>query len=191
MKKRIILSIILVCSIITTYNSTSVPKNPLETQNQEPSVNHFPNPYVNFSDINILLFAAPDVGENYFDVKNQLLNWNISVTTVGTRELVYSCNNRGNSQPIDCDLLYQEFILEDFEEYDALFIPSGGYWANYVNHPTLKSFILNASTANIYISSMCVGTTILAGPEGLIENRYITGHANGAATLRSAGVVDI
>lgn len=183
--------IFVLCFILATINHTIMQFEPNNSETVVTKNTPEYNADSNFSEIEILLFAAQGVGNNYFDVRNTLLSWNVSVTTVGPSETVYSCNNRGNSQRIECDLDFREFTLEDFEQYDAVFIPSGGYWSTWTGHSILCQFLLNASSVGLLISSMCVGTTILAGPDGLIEDKYVVGHNNGGTNLRNAGAIQV
>ena len=145
------------------------------------------NETLDLSEIQILILAENNVGANYFDVKNLLLSWGCNVTTISTREMVFSCGNTEPSQPITTDILISDLNDTQIQSYDCVFVPSGGYWGNVIYNFPVTTFIEKAYNLGLFISSMCVGTSILSKAGEIVKNTHVRCHVNGASLITAAG----
>lgn len=138
-------------------------------------------------DIKVLLYAADGVGDNYFDVQSQLALWHVATTTVGLTPAVTGCANRHRGRNIIPDITLDQLSDADLASYQALFVPSGGYWERNKNNPEVQAFLSRAYGQGLVISSMCVGTPIFAEVPELTRGKYLKAHVNGAYMLRDNG----
>ncbi len=140
-----------------------------------------------YDDVKILLYAADGVGDNYFDVQDQLKLWNVTITTVGLTSTVTGCGNKHKGRKITPALTIDEISDEALSSYHALFIPSGSYWERNMNSPEFKNFLSRAVSHGLIISSMCVGTPMFSSVPELTRGRYLMAHINGAFYLEDKG----
>lgn len=137
-------------------------------------------------EIRVLGLVATNFGWNFFDVKDQLEAWNVTVTVIAPTQTTFSCDNRGSPIPITADILLSDFEDADFANYDCLFVPSGAWWFSAANNPTITEFIKSAYEHGLIVSSMCVGSGIL-GAADIVEGKKLLCHGNSAYLISNAG----
>ena len=153
-------------------SSPRISHNPQEEINYTPKINSDLN--WNFSDLNVLMYISTGFGNNYYSVRDLLLSWNITVTTIGIYETLVNCPNRAR-QTVTVNQSVDETLEIGVENYDALFIPSGGHWEGALITRSLQTLISEANKAGLVIGSMCVGVRVLGGSEEVVKNKYLTG----------------
>ncbi len=127
--------------------------------NATPQTNH--RDKKNLEDIKILSLIHHGFGNTHLIAKDQFESWGCSVVTVSAAEtkLVNNCYNQPH-KPIMADFLMSE--ISDITEYDCLFVASGPHWETLRQGMTALNFIERAAENGVLISSLCVGTVVLA-----------------------------
>jgi putative intracellular protease/amidase len=114
---------------------------------------------------NVMIIVANSVGNCYYDIEEYLENFGANVATVGGTKTVMTCGNKGENRLLTANLTISE--INNITEYDAIVVPSGGYWGAMINQKPLLDLLSEAYEEGLIIASFCVGTAIL-GAAGII-----------------------
>ena len=183
--KRIIKAVII--SLITSFSIITI--------NATPQTIHQDNKK-NLEDIKILALIDHGFGNTHLIVKDQFESWGCSVVTVSAAEtkLVNNCYNQPH-KPIMADFLISE--ISDLSEYDCLFVASGPHWEFLLEDMMALNFIETAAKNGVLVSSLCVGTVVLAATDatnginlqGMSGNDYFV-QQHGAKPCHLARVIN-
>ena len=140
------------------------------------------------SDVKVLMIVADAFGWNYFDAKEILESWGVNVTTVAHAldTDVASCYNkpvRGTT----ADFLLSEVENDIVTQFDALFIPSGGHWANLIASTRVLDFISYAHEHGVLIATTCIGNRVLAESNGIVNGSSVVNYYTSAIYMSVAG----
>jgi len=135
---------------------------------------------------NVLVFAADGVGNSYFVIKNEMEALGATVTTIGLSRFHTSCSNVEDPVLIETSTTIKDFDIVTIKDYEALIIPSGGYWFSMLIQDTLMEFIEFAYENDLLIASLCIGMIILSGTS-IVEGVRMVAHDIATTYLQEAG----
>ena len=150
MRKRFLLKTILIISVFLT----AILPSGLSSIDQSVDFNHLDN-------ANILILVAGGVGITYYHAKDKFETWGWNVDTAGVSPSVVSCP-RQNPQVINSDYLISEISWSKLQEYDCIFVPSGGHWDGLSSYQPTLDLIFHAYHSGLILSSLCIGIVVLA-----------------------------
>ncbi|MBD3405967.1 MAG: hypothetical protein GF411_07565 [Candidatus Lokiarchaeota archaeon] len=144
------------------------------------------------SDINALVLIGDYFGWNYFDVRDILLSWGVSVTTVAYSldHEIPSCSNR-EPRPITADLLFSECSNDMLLDYDCLIIPSGGQWHTLSSSARVVEFITAAYERGLVVSSICIGNQVLGQADDVVNGSRVASYTGSNERMHSAGAIPV
>ena len=129
------------------------------------------------SDVQVLMLITESFGWNYFDAKEILESWGVSVSTIAYAldTNVSGCVNKPDSFAI-ADYLIQDIEFSMVREFDALFIPSGGHWSGLISSTMVKDFIEYAHTNGVLIATTCIGNRVVAEANGIVNGTSVVNY---------------
>jgi putative intracellular protease/amidase len=133
----------------------------------------------------VLILVAGGVGITYYHAKDKFESWGWDVDTAGVSSSVVSCP-RQNPQVIDAEFLISEVSLTKLQEYDCIFIPSGGHWDGLSSYQPTLDLIFRAYHSGLIISSLCIGIVVLARAN-IIDGIRIANSPNSITYVEEAG----
>ncbi len=134
---------------------------------------------------NALVIAANGVGDTYFDFKEIMESQGWTVTTAGVGEDVDSCRNKPQ-RDITVDLKISDINPSMYDDYDCIFIPSGGHWQTLYRYSIAHELINNAYKSGVVISAICVGIKIL-GKTQIVSGAEIAFYTLAYSDIKNAG----
>ena len=142
------------------------------------------------SDIKVLMLIADYFGWNYFDATEMLDSWGVNVTTIANSldTDVPSCLNKEPRGTI-ADLLLNQVDNDILNQFDALFIPSGGQWENLVQSPRAPEFIEYAHDNGLLIAAVCIGNRILADANSIVNGSSVVSYLAANLYMAEAGAI--
>ncbi len=135
---------------------------------------------------NVLVFAADGVGNSYFEIKREMEELGATVTTIGLSGLHTSCSNVEDPILIETNTTIKDFDVSTFADYEALILPSGGYWFSMLMQDNLMEFIELAYANDLMIASICIGMILLSGTS-IVEGVRMVAHDVATSYLQDAG----
>ncbi len=144
------------------------------------------------SDINVLIIVMNGFGWNYFDAKDTLESYGVTVTTVA-HAIDYeidSCANR-EPNPITADLLLSEMTPEMVQQYDCLLVTSGGHWADMIASSTVMTFISDAYDLGLIVASICTGTRMVAEANDIVNGSKVVAFTLSSPQMVAAGATTV
>lgn len=142
------------------------------------------------SDIKVLMLIADYFGWNYFDATELLESWGVNVTTIANSldTDVPSCLNQEPRGTI-ADLLLNEVDNDILNQFDALFIPSGGQWNSLVQSPRALGFIEYAYDNDLLITAVCIGNRVLADANNIVNGSSVVSYLAANLYMAEAGAM--
>lgn len=141
------------------------------------------------SEINILIFVADYVGYSYFELRDILQEMGVTITTVGLTSQHFACTNRGeNPIFIDTNVTVNQITEDLLTNFDALLLPSGGYWSSMLVQNNLLDLITMAYNKGLVIGSICIGMAILSELE-IINGVHMVAHDVATYYLENNGAI--
>jgi putative intracellular protease/amidase len=147
------------------------------------------------SDVKILMLISDYFGWNYFDARQIFESWGINVTTVAYSldHEVTSCPNRntGENESVIVEYTMQEMTPEMVAEFDCLFIPAGGHWANLIAGNTSLTFISDAYNLGLIVASVCIGTRVVSEANNIVNGSKVVYYPMSSIQMTQAGAITI
>jgi len=142
------------------------------------------------SDIKVLMLIADYFGWNYFDAMELLESWGVNVTTIADSldTDVPSCLNQEPRGTI-ADLLLNQVDNNILNQFDALFIPSGGQWNSLVQSPRALESIEYAHDNGLLIAAVCIGNRVLADADNIVNGSSVVGYLAANVYMAEAGAI--
>lgn len=141
------------------------------------------------SEIKVLIFVADYIGYSYFELRDILQEMGVIITTVGLTSQHFACTNRGeNPIFIDTNITVKQITEDLLTDFDALLIPSGGYWSSMLVQDNLHDLITMAYNKGLVIGSICVGMAILSESE-IINGVHMVAHDSATNYLENSGAI--
>ncbi|MHA1198410.1 MAG: DJ-1/PfpI family protein [Candidatus Heimdallarchaeaceae archaeon] len=139
------------------------------------------------TDVNILCFVANGFGDSYHINKGIMESYNWTVTTSGTTDYVFGCNNNGKDvNDTYTDVRVNDIADEDISNYDCVFVPSGGHWANVISISRMLEIIQVANEQGILVAGICTGMIVLAYAD-VLEDVEVAYNIHALEYLNAAG----
>jgi putative intracellular protease/amidase len=131
------------------------------------------------SDVSVLMLITEAFGWNYFDAKNILESWGVSVSTIAYAldTNVTGCFNKPDNWTI-ADYLLSEVPFSIVNQFDALFIPSGGHWSGLISSSTVLDFIEYAYDQGLLIATICIGNRVVAEANEIVNGTSVVNYNN-------------
>ncbi|NHJ23697.1 MAG: hypothetical protein EAX89_03930 [Candidatus Lokiarchaeota archaeon] len=164
--------------IITILSITSIINPLVEVEAQESSEDP-PR------DINVMILIASGVGITYFNATEIFESWGWTVTTAGVSATISSCH-RNDPEIINSDILISDVDWYILQQYDCIFIPSGGHWDALSSYEPTLELISTAYYSGLIISSLCVGLRVLARAD-IVKGVNIARDVNSEAYIEESG----
>jgi putative intracellular protease/amidase len=139
-------------------------------------------------EVKALILIADFFGWNYFDAKDILESWGVNVTTI-TNSLnkdVPSCLNKP-PRGTTANLLLSDVEDDIIEQFDILLIPAGGQWRSLYQSPRVREFIADAHEHDIVIASICIGNTVLAYANNIVNGSNVVSYSMSNPQMTNAG----
>ncbi|MFX1517211.1 MAG: DJ-1/PfpI family protein [Promethearchaeota archaeon] len=124
---------------------------------------------------NIIILVADGVGNCYYVIEEYLEGFGANITTVGLYKTIRTCNNKGEAKYLTANITISE--INEITDYDAIVVPSGGYWGSMMRQTQVKDLISHAYKEGLIIASFCVGTVILAVAD-ILDGINVLSHEN-------------
>ncbi len=142
------------------------------------------------SDVKVLMLIADYFGWNYFDATELLESWGVNVTTIANSldTDVPSCLNKEPRGTI-ADLLLGQVENDIVNQFDVLFIPSGGQWNSLVQSARALEFIEYASDSGLLIAAVCIGNRVLADANSIVNGSYVVSYLAANLYMAEAGAI--
>jgi putative intracellular protease/amidase len=136
-------------------------------------------------DIDILTILDDGYGLTYFQAKEFFKSLKCNFWTTGETNNILSCPSAPNttrfSEPVN--LTIDEV---DVTDYDCIFIPSGPHWKTLIYSEEILKFLVQAREQGIILSSLCIGTYVLAAAE-VLQGVKVLGHDLAAYLIQQGG----
>jgi putative intracellular protease/amidase len=136
-------------------------------------------------DIKVMVLVASGVGITYFNATEVFESWGWVVTTAVVSATISSCH-RNDPTIINSDILISEVDWYLLQQYDCIFIPSGGHWDALSSYEPTLELINTAYYSGLIISSLCVGIVVLARAS-IVNGVKIAYDANSQTYVEEAG----
>lgn len=131
-----------------------------------------------------MILIADGVGNCYYVIEEYLKVFGANITTVGLTKTVRTCNNKGEAKYLTANITILE--INEITDYDAIVVPSGGYWAAMTIQTQVIDLISNAYKEGLIIASFCVGTVILAIAD-ILDGINVLCHENVKKYVKESG----
>jgi len=125
-------------------------------------------------EVSILVLLGHAFGWSYFEFMDVVQDWGCDVTITGNTSVIQSCLNL-EARPVEADVLISEIAREDLNQYDVLFVPSGGHWQDLVNSESALDLIQMAYEEGLIISGICIGVNPVAA-SNVTKGHVVAGH---------------
>lgn len=135
----------------------------------------------------ILTILGLGFGESYFLNKDIMNSYGWELVVASTTTNVISCINKDLPNEV-ADVLIQDIEENDLDDYDCVFVPSGGHWANLVSLQIVLDLIKEAHEQNITIAGICTGMIVLAFAE-ILEGVEVASNSHASSYLYDAGAI--
>ncbi|TFG31230.1 hypothetical protein EU527_12925 [Candidatus Thorarchaeota archaeon] len=140
------------------------------------------------SDVKVLMLICDGFGWNYFDAKERLEDWGVSVTTISNSldTNISSCINKPNNWTI-ADYLLMDVEDDIVAQFDILYIPSGAQWQSLISSTRVRNFISNAYKNGLIISTLCIGNRVLSEANDIVNGTNVASYPNANTYMFVAG----